>query len=315
MEARSAVRHSYCSSQNIFGLSRTYTGTMGPPNHDPEDFVSLDDVSGAEDGLFLPQRSPISEVSNDRKPSFYPYPNRSTFLLGDWYWCGGVQKSQQSFQNLVGIIGDPEFRPEDIGSARWDKINAALVDDSLDNNEWEDDTAGWKKTPVTINVPFPAKSVNPGPKDYTLDHFYHRSLVSVIREKLSNSTDDQHFHYEPYELRWKPADHSALDGRVQGELYTSPEFEQVHQTLQDTPGEPGCGLPRVVVALMFWSDSTHLTSFGKSYLWPLYMGFGNESKYRRCKPSLHLLNHVAYFEKVEVLIQIFIAKLMLYYDL
>jgi hypothetical protein len=28
------------------------------------------------------------------------------------------------------------------------------------------------------------------------------------------------------------------------------------------------------------------------------MGFGNESKYRRCRPSLSLFNHIAYFEKV-----------------
>jgi hypothetical protein len=54
----------------------------------------------------------------------------------------------------------------------------------------------------------------------------------------------------------------------------------------------------VVLALMFWSDSTHLASFGNSKLWPCYMFFGNESKYRRCKPSCRLCSHVAYFNHV-----------------
>ncbi|KAG2737310.1 hypothetical protein P692DRAFT_20883715, partial [Suillus brevipes Sb2] len=71
-----------------------------------------------------------------------------------------------------------------------------------------------------------------------------------------------------------------------------------HRELQESPREVGCDLPRVVVALMFWSDATHLTTFGNARLWPVYMYFGNESKYRRCKPSCNLSNHVAYFQKL-----------------
>lgn len=120
----------------------------------------------------------------------------------------------------------------------------------------------------------------------------------MIKEKLGNTKDNQHFHYKPFELHWH-SQGGNVDGRVYGKLYSSPEFIQAHNELQiPRPGEPECNLPKVVLALMFWSDATHLTSFGKAHLWPLYMAFGNESKYQRCKPSLHLLNHVAYFEKV-----------------
>jgi hypothetical protein len=49
---------------------------------------------------------------------------------------------------------------------------------------------------------------------------------------------------------------------------------------------------------MFWSDATHLTNFRNAKLWPLYMFFGNESKYRRCKLSCNACEHVAYFETV-----------------
>ncbi|RXW21632.1 hypothetical protein EST38_g4229 [Candolleomyces aberdarensis] len=49
---------------------------------------------------------------------------------------------------------------------------------------------------------------------------------------------------------------------------------------------------------MLASDSTHLTSFGDAQLWPCYLFFGNESKYRRCQPSQHLCHQIAYFEKL-----------------
>jgi hypothetical protein len=168
--------------------------------------------------------------------------------------------------------------------------------------EWMDVDGGWTRTPVTISVPFQKRrgeriDRQAGPQDYIVADFYHRSLVSVIREKLSSPEHDRHFHYEPYELNWQPPNlpHPI---KTYGELYTSPSFIRAHNDLQNSPAEPGCCLPRVIVALMFWSDATHLTSFGDTKLHPLYMCFGNESKYRRGKPSCHLCNHVAYFQKV-----------------
>jgi hypothetical protein len=124
----------------------------------------------------------------------------------------------------------------------------------------------------------------------------------VIREKISGLNHSNLFHFQPYELLWQ----KSLDGdtiRVQSELYTSPEFIEAHQELQNSPPEPNCDLPRVVVALMFWSDATQLTSFGNTQLWPLYLSFGNDSKYLRCKPRCHLCEHVAYFQKVSASFQ------------
>ena len=132
---------------------------------------------------------------------------------------------------------------------------------------------------------------------HVVGHLHHRSIVSVIKEKLATPLDNQHFHYEPYELIWKPTVERE-EVRVHGEIYTSSSFEHAHRSLQEGPFEPGCQLPRCIVALMFWSDETLLTSFGNTKLWPVYLFFGNESKYRHCKPSLHLGNHIAYFESV-----------------
>lgn len=128
-------------------------------------------------------------------------------------------------------------------------------------------------------------------------YFHHRSLVEVIKERISDPHTGSQFHMEPYELLWKPSDGRGEE-RLHGEIYTSPSFHDAHRQLQESPREPGCDVQRVVAALMFWSDSTHLTSFGTAHLWPLYLYFGNESKYRRCKPTCNLCSHVAYFQSL-----------------
>lgn len=51
---------------------------------------------------------------------------------------------------------------------------------------------------------------------------------------------------------------------------------------------------------MFWSDSTHLAEFGQAKLWPIYMAFGNQSKYERAKPGNRALLHLAYLPSVRV---------------
>ena len=132
---------------------------------------------------------------------------------------------------------------------------------------------------------------------HVVGHLYHHSIISVIKEKLANLADNQHFHYELFELSWRPT-LGTEETRVHGEIYTSLSFEHAHQALQDSHGEPICQLFHSIVTLMFWSDETLLTSFGKTKLWPMYMFFGNGSKYRCCMPSLNLRNHIAYFESV-----------------
>jgi Plavaka transposase len=115
--------------------------------------------------------------------------------------------------------------------------------------------------------------------------------------KFSKLSDRHLFHTKPHEVHWQTSNFQN-PFQVQGELYTSPSFIDAHREVQELPGEPACNLPRVIAALMFWSDATRLTSFGKAKLWPLYLFFGNDSKYRRCKPSCHLCEHVAYFQTV-----------------
>ena len=112
-------------------------------------------------------------------------------------------------------------------------------------------------------------------------------------------TDDnaRHFHLSPFR-RYR---HTASGNeRCFDEVYTSDAFLDAHDTLQKQRNEPGCTLEKVVLGLMFWSDSTHLTNFGTAKVWPLYLYFANLSKYIRCKPKSGASHHVAYIPSVSI---------------
>ncbi|KAI0080905.1 hypothetical protein K474DRAFT_1576474, partial [Panus rudis PR-1116 ss-1] len=100
----------------------------------------------------------------------------------------------------------------------------------------------------------------------------------------------------PFRQYWQRSDGKIE--RVHDELYASEAFNKAYEDLQRQEPEPGCTLERVVCGLMFWSDSTHLANFGDASLWPLYMYFGNLSKYVRCKPSTSACHHIAYIPKL-----------------
>lgn len=156
---------------------------------------------------------------------------------------------------------------------------------------------------ITISVPFPRRSLHPGPRDYTISSFYRRSMLSIIRETLSDRSRCKSFRFEPYLMHWKRSRTTSDMGvPVYGELFHSEAFLTAHRQLQEQPLDPtsDCTLPRRIVAMMFWSDSTQLTSFGDAKLWPLYVYFGNESKYQRCAPSAKLCSHAAYFQTVSI---------------
>ncbi|KAG1906805.1 uncharacterized protein F5891DRAFT_1182215 [Suillus fuscotomentosus] len=269
---------------NIFGLSRQYYSSR-LPTHDPDEITTLENLTLTHSDPEGQDPSRPGHPMQDHDgggedlDAFYPYPNKSSFGLGDWFWNGGLQKSQKSFKELLRVICDPEFRLEDIRSTRWNLIDQQLGSSSEDaEGNMPFEGAGWKKSAINIKIPISNRADNPGIRDYLTADLYHRPLVSVIREKLANVKHDELFYYQPYELLWNRG-RSERPIRVHGELYTSESFIQAHRELQESPPEPGCDLERVVVALMFWSDTTHLTSFSNSKLWPCYMFFGNESKY------------------------------------
>jgi hypothetical protein len=267
----SAIRKFFRTPRNVFGLLRQYLSERAP-SHDPAENITLQDLTDEQSNIV--EEAEMSSPPNIDSNSFFPYPNESSFCLGDWYWNGGVQKSKESFRQLLKVMGSSTFHPEDVRHKQWDDIDALLGKNDFDGKRlasieveegWLDEDVGWRKEPIVISVPFHHRTKNPGVKDYVVGDLYHRSIVSIIREKLTNPNHAAHFHYDPFELYWKPTETSP-DICVHGELYSSPAFLNEHTKLQNSPGEPGCSLPRVVVGLIFSSDSMCLTSFGTKKL-------------------------------------------------
>jgi len=176
----SRMRRIFQTPRNVFGLFRRYCSDQ-PPSHDPEENVELSDL------FDHPTITGSTSQSLNNANKFYPFPNESSFLLSEWYWNDGVQKSQESFNKLLDIVGHQDFLPEDVRGTKWRKIDGILaknefdgtdnhskdVKDSDGDAEWIDEDAGWKRTPISISVPFHSRLKHPGPKKYPIGDLYH----------------------------------------------------------------------------------------------------------------------------------------------
>jgi hypothetical protein len=166
----------------VFGLFRRYCSDR-PPFHDPEENIELSDL------FDRPTTAGSASQPLNSAKKFYPFPNESSFLLSEWYWNGGVQKSQESFNKLLDIVGHVDFLPEDVQGTKWRKIDGILARnefDGMDNHskasnvgnndgdvEWIDGDAGWKRTSISISIPFHSHLKHLGPKEYLVGDLYH----------------------------------------------------------------------------------------------------------------------------------------------
>ncbi|KAJ3547908.1 hypothetical protein NMY22_g1480 [Coprinellus aureogranulatus] len=257
--------------QNAFGLYKVYWTAEDRP-HDPDLYVSNLDLNDGNDTESSPLPMPLNK--------YHPFPNWSSYMLGDWYWDDRTGKSRDSFQQLVNIITDPSFNCDEIRDTNWRRVNDLLASSEHDmstiqeDDRWIEDGTSWKG----------------------VDGFRYRPLIPIIIAKLTDPQSCDHFHVVPSELRWHSG-RDLQDTRVYSDLYHSDAFLKAYKDIQLLPPEPDQDdLPRCVIGLMFASDETMLTSFGHVKLWPVYMSFGNETKYRRGRVSLKLFEEVAYFQ-------------------
>lgn len=170
----STVRSVFCTPPNIFRLVRQYFSSK-PPSHNPEQYMTIADLS------FIPGFPQVNKTPEELPPCnnrfYYPDPNRSSFQLGDWYWNQGLQKSQVDYKKLLEIVGDDSFNAADVTSTKWKNINSILGANEYDEGggeEWEDEDAGWKRSPISIEVPSSHTTEIPGPRVYeAAAHLYH----------------------------------------------------------------------------------------------------------------------------------------------
>jgi len=210
---------------------------------------------------------------------------------------GSRSKSEGEVNPLVNsVLNAPDFRTEDLRnfnahqeSGHLDKANrTSLLDD------------GFKVTSVTIEVPTGESGDSETSRQYSVPGLHYQKLLGVIKAAFLDPLS-LHFHLTPFSLMHR-SPVTGVEQRVYGELYHSDafikEYHRVQNCSRPPPDDPGCKLEKVIAALVFWSDSTHLTNFGTATLWPIYLFFGNLSKYIRSRPSSGACNHVAYIPSV-----------------
>ncbi|KIK36572.1 hypothetical protein CY34DRAFT_94132 [Suillus luteus UH-Slu-Lm8-n1] len=273
------LRDTMRTTYNSFGLCRLYPRR---PSFEPNQFVP---------SSLLAQTCPAASQGSDSPPQVspppYPFPNMTLYRLMSWMNTGSSRVSESKVAALVNdvILADDFDREHLMGFSVRKNLRELDADESGKKIAFPDD---WIETSVTIDIPI--RSKEEGPRPYTIHGFHYRPLLEVVRAAFADAQAAA-FHLFPFKHIWK----DPLDGheeRVYDELYTSDAWLEAQDSLHKLPKEFGCSLERVIAGFMLFSDATHLASFGTAKAWPLYVYFGNLTKYVCSSPtsgSCHLV--------------------------
>ena len=273
------VRNRFQTAVNSFGLWKEY---LYRPSHDPDALVSVED-------LYLPcAPTIIANSDGQEEPSGNSSNAVTTQLLLDWQNTGSSAKSNGEIDRLVhDVLLHPDFRLEQLQTFNATRENKKADADGERSSLLESFQL------ATVNIEVPSGTRDLPPQTFPIPGLYYRKIATLIKEAFE-SPIFLRFHLSPYKL-FRKHPNGEDDERIYSEMYDSDVFLDEHDKVQRAPtDEPNCKREKVVAALMFWSDATHLAAFGTAKLWPIYMHFGNLSKYVRCQPTSGVMKHVAY---------------------
>ena len=215
---------------------------------------------------------------------------------------GSRQKSEAEVTCLVHEV----IQAKDFDQRDFNGFNAHTQMkhfDRLENLSGEQSTSlqqdNWKESSVDISVPTCERNSDGNGQQFTIPGLFHRPLTGIIRSVFAEKTA-KWFHLMPFKRIWK----SPLTGQEQclyDELYTSNAWITAQDELQKQRCEDGCTLECVIAGLMFWSDATHLAQFRNASAWPIYLFFGNQSKYVCSCPNLGACHPVAFITTVSLI--------------
>ena len=265
-----------------------------PPDHN--DFVEHQGDEPCPRNLASGLRLPVSLITG-LSGLVNLFLNTTVALLVQWFYSGTNQKSTADVQRLIDeVILHEDFSADDLQG-----VNLARELKKLDTFEASLDGQGWKRGSVKISVPCPKKKVAESEAaEFEIEGLLYRDLTSVIKAACEDEGTTDRFHVSPFKEMWRPSE-SASPIRLYGEAYTSDEMIDAYEEVQKIPPHPDHpDTENVVVELAAYSDATLLAQFGTAFLWPVYIFFGNLSKYIRCQPSSHAAHHMAYFPSVSV---------------
>ena len=230
---------------------------------------------------------------------FAPFENSTIFRLINWYHSGSGEMSVSRLNSLVkDVINPSDFQKEHLENFSA-KRELERLDDEEDTSYPFSNENVWKVSTVTI--PLPAEGVKHVSENNApvleVPGVHHRKLVEAITTAFQDETAKK-YHFAPHHLYWKPTPESEPE-RVITELFNSDAFiGEYKELLKLPPPSSGPDIETAIAAMMLWSDSTHLAEFGTASLWPIYLFFGNQSKYSRARPSDFAAHHVAYIPSV-----------------
>ena len=305
----------FVTEPDEFGLFRVYPRN---PHHEPDEDLTLNDLSDNVASTSSENVDPhrwskgfnpelhaklIAEAAASENP-FAPLSNATSFRLLNWFYGGSNQKSQADLGSLVeDVLKSDDYSQEDVNNFKFDRETTLL--DSLDESTSPFANENiWKTS--TIKIPLPCekakfRSEADAPK-LRVRNIHHRSLVQVLRTAVKDESAKS-YHYTPFKMYWRRTPNSEPE-RIISELYTADAFWEEHEKVAKLPlclpNDPLGHKPieNAVLALMIWSDSTHLSNFGNASMWPTYLYIGNQSKYPRGKPSERSAHHIAYIPSV-----------------
>ncbi|KAJ3713279.1 hypothetical protein C8R42DRAFT_593198 [Lentinula raphanica] len=235
---------------------------------------------------------PVQEDSDDSDGSDADQDtllNPTQTLLTGWQNNGNFTKSHGEMDKLADVLRHPDFDVSELKgySARTANAKLTKADEDHRFNKLKD---SFSETSVDIEVPSGDKTIPP--KTFSIPGLLFRSPLAVIRSAFSGPLANK-FHYTPFRL-YQSLDDSQSQ-RVRTDIYNSDAFIQEHYRVLRAPtDDPRCTHEKVVASLMCWSDATQLANFGTAKLWPIYLLFGNLSKYIRASPNSGAVNHLAY---------------------
>ncbi|KAF7293463.1 hypothetical protein MIND_01124000 [Mycena indigotica] len=301
---------------NAFGLYKIYPRR---PTHDPDESVGLSDLYRVP----KPGDPALKTLPLPPEPWYYPFPNESVAHMIKYHVEEEHPQSIAGFDRLVTNFLHPNEEAQSDGISLHElptPFSTQKFLDQLDKNGITPlgITDKWKNASVTIRLPCVGvnQSETAAPC-FTVNDILHRPLLDPIKEVLQGPLF-QRFHTTPFSLRAIPEsdllspvvadDAPTLNEyglppllpdheEIFSEIYTSPAMLEAYHAIPQPPAPqtPDDAVESIVVALMMWSDATHLAQFGTASLWPGYTFFGNHPKEFRGKPTSNAGFHQVYF--------------------
>ena len=244
---------------------------------------------------------PVDGTDSVNPLSLHRFENPSVFRLMLWYHNGAITKSLNDLNVLVqNVICAPDFEVDHFKNFDATKVLDKVFEQGDTSSTSERPlNDGWYESSVPISLAcdkITHKSEGNAPT-LNVTGLYHRRPLDVIKAAL-RETNAQRFHFAPFEEYWVPHPEGQPE-RLYSELYNSDAYLQEQAVVCGRIHEDA--FETVIVSMMLWSDSTHLTSFGSASLWPIYLFFGNQSKYDRAKPTTFSAHHLAYIPEVSII--------------